>query len=686
MLPPDTVLQNRYRIVRQLGVGGMGTVYEAIDLRFDNQVALKETHFTNEALRKQFEREARLLNKLRHPALARVIDHFTEGDGQHLVMDFIEGDDLFEMLRARGSAFPVEEGLKWADQLLDALDYLHSHEPPIIHRDIKPQNLKLTGRNQIILLDFGLAKGFVGQISRVTTSGSIFGYTPNYAPLEQIHGTGTDARSDLYSLAATLYHLLTNTIPPDALSRAMAITSEQPDPLRPANEVNPQVSADVAEVMQRAMATNPAKRPDTAAEMREILQKANIQAPTDNQIDLPSTIILPAPTKASQEQSIESSLSKTQALQLEYWTAFRDRLQQRNSFLKPSKPQAQTWFPLAIGRSHFRLEASTQRKDRRVCAYLILSGPDAKPHFHLLQRDKEAIEHEIGESLEWSERSTREQCYVFLCKHKTDPENRQDWEAQHEWLKEKLELFHRVFAPKIKMLDASDDVPEGVTEANSQQVSPAIASPTIVSPSPLPPAPLSPRSSDPIPPILTSPKIESAEALSARHQAPFYAYILAVVIGILAFIFETYIVDGFYLKLTDIWTVNEMRYRVNETVAFLSAWLAAYLIIFLVYGSAGFLFGNRWPNVRWKWGIWLGAIPFLLSLTQFTLYVAFFYFSLVPALGWPFDNLIRDLLHVMYIFSPPGVHELTIIFQCAEAISMPIAASIGSIIVIKQKS
>lgn len=249
----------------------MGTVYEAIDERFDHQVAIKETHFTEEALRKQFEREARLLYKLRHPAIARVIDHFTEGEGQYLVMDYIEGDDLWERLQKRDGAFPIEDVLKWGDQLLDALHYLHSQEPPVIHRDIKPQNLKVTGRDQIILLDFGLAKGFAGQISRVTTSGSIFGYTPNYAPLEQIQGTGTDARSDLYSLAATLYHLLTGKVPPDVLTRLSSTANGQPDPLRLAHELNPQVPTGVSDVLHKGMAVGNRQRFANAADMRQAL-------------------------------------------------------------------------------------------------------------------------------------------------------------------------------------------------------------------------------------------------------------------------------------------------------------------------------------------------------------------------------------------------------------------------------
>src|SRR6266498_2192841 len=231
MLAPETVLQNRYRIIRLLGQGGMGAVYEAMDQRLDTTVALKETLFADERLRKQFEREARLLARMHHPALPRVSDHFAEGDGQFLVMQFIPGDDLSQMMARKQGPFPPDQVLTWGDQLLDALDYLHTQDPQIIHRDIKPQNLKLTGRGQIIFLDFGLAKGRAGGLSLVTTSASIFGYTPNYAPLEQIQGLGTDARSDIYALSATLYHLMTSVKPPDALTRAAALVNGQPDPL-----------------------------------------------------------------------------------------------------------------------------------------------------------------------------------------------------------------------------------------------------------------------------------------------------------------------------------------------------------------------------------------------------------------------------------------------------------------------
>src|SRR5881392_1289743 len=274
MLTEGTILQGRYRIVRQLGQGGMGAVHEAIDERLDTVVALKETFFVDEKLRKQFEREARLLARLHHQALPRVSDHFNEGDGQFLVMQYIAGQDLFEMLNARNAPFPQEEVARWGDQLCDALDYLHTQDPQIIHRDIKPQNLKLTSRGQVVLLDFGLAKGSAGQLSVVTTSASIFGYTPNYAPLEQVQGLGTDPRSDIYALSATLYHLLTNTKPPDALTRAAAMVNGQPDPLSLANKVAPQVSVAVANVLGRAMSQKRNDRFASAVLLREALRVA----------------------------------------------------------------------------------------------------------------------------------------------------------------------------------------------------------------------------------------------------------------------------------------------------------------------------------------------------------------------------------------------------------------------------
>lgn len=315
MLTPETVLQGRYRIVRSLGQGGMGTVYEAIDERLDSTVALKETLFADERLRKQFEREARLLARVHHQALPRVSDHFSEGEGQFLIMQFIPGDDFAEKFSQRRTPFPAPDVMNWADQLLDALDYLHTQEPPIIHRDIKPQNLKVTSRGQIILLDFGLAKGQASEISRVTTSASIFGYTPNYAPLEQIQGLGTDARSDLYALAATLYHLVTGVKPPDALTRAASLVNGEPDPLQPAHEVNSAVPQVLSNVLARAMAQNREQRFRHAAEMRRALHQDGMETLTNR--SEANTVLFPpastAPTQAGEPARETVGFTPTQS-------------------------------------------------------------------------------------------------------------------------------------------------------------------------------------------------------------------------------------------------------------------------------------------------------------------------------------------------------------------------------------
>ncbi|MEJ7862540.1 MAG: serine/threonine-protein kinase [Pyrinomonadaceae bacterium] len=275
LLAPNALLQNRYLTVHLIGKGGMGEVYLAIDQRLGSAVALKRTSFSDEeTLGNAFEREARTLARLRHPVLPKVSDHFIENDTQYLVMEHIAGEDLAERLKSNNKPFPLSWVLFWADQLLDALTYLHLHEPPILHRDIKPQNLKLTTENHIVLLDFGLSKNNTAE-TKITTYGSIVGYTPHYAPMEQIRGTGTDARSDIYSLSATLFQILTNTVPPDSLTRADVLLNDLPDPLKLICEINPEVPRAVSEVILRGMSVSQEKRFVSAREMQKALRDAH---------------------------------------------------------------------------------------------------------------------------------------------------------------------------------------------------------------------------------------------------------------------------------------------------------------------------------------------------------------------------------------------------------------------------
>jgi formylglycine-generating enzyme required for sulfatase activity len=364
MLETNTIVQGRYCIIRQLDKGGMGLVYLAKDENLGITVALKQNLLENEpSLIKAFKREAQLLAGLDHSALPKVKDYFISDAGQFLVMDYIIGDNLATVLEKRrhkmipiGEPKPFEVGevVHWAEGLLDALDYLHTLSEPVIHRDIKPQNLKLAKRNQIILLDFGLAKGNLQSMTRVTTSGSLRGYTPIYAPLEQIQGLGTDPRSDLYALGATLYHLITGTPPVGAATRAEAFLGGEPDPLRAANEVNPKVPREIATVLMKAMEQHRNKRPASAAEMLEILSKAKLStvvAPqtepsrdtvviTDQQDPWPSTLPDPrqqearAVPAARAETESNSQQEETQLRKRETDKALRQQQEQKERDLK----------------------------------------------------------------------------------------------------------------------------------------------------------------------------------------------------------------------------------------------------------------------------------------------------------------------------------------------------------------
>jgi serine/threonine protein kinase len=272
VIDPGTLLQGRYRVVRRLGKGGMGAVYEATDLRLDVTVAIKEAFSTDPRLRKQFEHEARLLAQLHHAALPRVTDYFIEADRVFLVMQFIGGDDVAEIIARQPGPLPSNTVIAWADQLLDALIYLHTRERQIIHRDIKPHNLKLTSAGSIALLDFGLAKT-EWDTTQANSSTSIFGFTRRYSPPEQMQDQGTTPRSDIYALGATLYHLLTGFKPPDALVRTKAIARSEPDPLLLANEIHSAVGPEVSVILQKALELDPNRRYENAQEFREALRR-----------------------------------------------------------------------------------------------------------------------------------------------------------------------------------------------------------------------------------------------------------------------------------------------------------------------------------------------------------------------------------------------------------------------------
>ena len=229
-LERGTLLHKRYRIVEILGQGGMGSVYRAVDENLGVDVAVKENLFTTDEYARQFRLEAVILASLRHPNLPRVSDHFAVGDqGQYLIMDFIEGEDLRQRMERMGTV-TEDDAVMVGAAMCDALSYLHTRKPSILHRDIKPGNVKITSDGNIYLVDFGLAKLVQG--TQATTTGAR-AMTPGYSPPEQYGTARTDPRTDVYSLGATLYAALTGMIPEDGLARAM--DNAQLTPLRKRN-------------------------------------------------------------------------------------------------------------------------------------------------------------------------------------------------------------------------------------------------------------------------------------------------------------------------------------------------------------------------------------------------------------------------------------------------------------------
>lgn len=282
VLEHGITLRDRYVILETVGRGGMGSIYLAEDGRLPGRrCAVKEVDYDPELpprlrdeSREQFYREASVLARLDHPNLPKVSDYFSEAGRDYLVMDFVPGDDLKSLMdEARRSHRFLDTGLivGWGLQLLDALDYMHHQDPPVIHRDIKPGNIKRTPSGLVKLVDFGLVKQMLPDEMTVTV---IQGRgTALYTPLEQYGGDSghTDPRSDLYALGATLYHLMANQPPPEAKERFL-----RPEAMRPLRALNPAIDPEVEKAIVWAMELHPDQRPPTAAALRAALSAAPV--------------------------------------------------------------------------------------------------------------------------------------------------------------------------------------------------------------------------------------------------------------------------------------------------------------------------------------------------------------------------------------------------------------------------
>ncbi len=200
MLTPGSLLQNRYEIVQLLGQGGFGAVYRANDRRLTRSVAIKAIYDRSLDFARQFEREARTLANLRHVALPIVTDHFVEADGQYLVMEYVPGESLHEYLSHQPNYRLSESAaLNIATPIMDALQYLHTRVPPIIHRDIKPRNIRIADDGRVFLVDFGISKAYDPTMKTTVGARAV---TPGFSPLEQYGFGPTDTRADRAGMVA----------------------------------------------------------------------------------------------------------------------------------------------------------------------------------------------------------------------------------------------------------------------------------------------------------------------------------------------------------------------------------------------------------------------------------------------------------------------------------------------------
>jgi serine/threonine protein kinase/Tol biopolymer transport system component len=285
-LEVNSKLKNRYLIEKVIARGGMGSIYLAFDTSLSVQVAVKENQLATDDYARQFHREAKILAGMRHPNLPRVTDHFVlPGQGQYLVMDYIEGEDLKDRIE-RLIVLPEEEVVLIGSAICDALTYLHTRTPPIVHRDIKPGNIKITPDGEVYLVDFGIAK--ISSPDKGTTTGAQ-SLTPGFAPPEQ-YGQGTSPRSDIYSLGATLYLALTGIVPKNGLARLM-----KEEQLTPIQQLNPDINRELANTIEKALETQSEFRHLTAEIFKQSLLDSHSGA-KQKQDQMDSVRIEPSPT------------------------------------------------------------------------------------------------------------------------------------------------------------------------------------------------------------------------------------------------------------------------------------------------------------------------------------------------------------------------------------------------------
>lgn len=274
--------QGEYRLLKEIARGGMGAVYQAEDTARNQLVAIKEACLDPDScagkrdqIRERLVHEMAVLFPLEHPNVPHILDQFSSQHNEYLVMEFIHGQSIMAIQQAalsHGGLLEESRVLGWAIQILDTLTYLHELPKPIIHRDIKPENLMLSNDGRVMLIDFGLMKQVERQLE---ISGPLIRAvgTVEYAPPEQYADSGatTDARSDIYSLGATLFYLLAGELPPKAVDRMIPASVNLSRNLPSIHSSNPTVSGHMERAIRKALEVDPENRFQSARQMRTVL-------------------------------------------------------------------------------------------------------------------------------------------------------------------------------------------------------------------------------------------------------------------------------------------------------------------------------------------------------------------------------------------------------------------------------
>jgi serine/threonine protein kinase len=311
-LKPGMILQGRYKILSLIGKGGMGFVYKVFGMRLNKEFALKEMydHFVDpedkERVAKQFQNEAETMAKLDHSGIPRILDTFEESERHYLVMEFVDGKTLEQVVLDNPQYLLESQVLEWTGYVLDILEYLHNRPDPVIIRDLKPANIMLTAEGKIKIIDFGIAKIFD---PRDRTQTAIKGSgSAGFAPPEQYGSGGTDPRSDIYALGVTLYYLMSKVIIPDSVDRIL-----QSDKINPPSHYNPLVSQKIDALILKMIELKPDDRFQSIAEIRAFLQSDKLQHSGASGFFNPSASTLPRTAVRMENQEVVEEWKKKQS-------------------------------------------------------------------------------------------------------------------------------------------------------------------------------------------------------------------------------------------------------------------------------------------------------------------------------------------------------------------------------------